>query len=201
LPCWLNPASKDFWEVGAWIVAIVGGLIAAYKAIQEMRLSREQRERELAWNQAREVAALLDHLDANPKAKAACLMLDWTQREYKLPSGEWVSISQEETLRALRTSDTKFTEVEAYIRDCFDAVFDYLERVNRAIEVGLVKETDLSAPLGYYVNIMARRWRVFSDFMTRYHFDGAVRFACRMPEWNRAAIGENGNEKEKRNNS
>jgi hypothetical protein len=45
----MNPIAKDLLQILALAVAIVGGLIAAFKALDETRENRRQRVRELRW--------------------------------------------------------------------------------------------------------------------------------------------------------
>jgi hypothetical protein len=182
LPDWLHPQSKDFWQVAAWIVAIIGGLIAAFKAIHEMRLSRIQRERELAWSRSKEAAALLDRLLADPLARAAAVMLDWSGRVYALPSGEKVRLERPQVLNALRIRNMRFTPAEGFVRDCFDAFFGHIERMENATEVELVAQHDLKS-LGYYAKKMAKNRAVFVTFLKEYDYQKVLAFLDRTPEW------------------
>ena len=43
----MDSNTKDIIQVAAWLTATIGGLIAAFKAIIEMRHNREQRKKEL----------------------------------------------------------------------------------------------------------------------------------------------------------
>ncbi len=176
------PFSEGPWQVGTSIVAIIGGLIAAFKAVQEMGLARRQREREFAWNQAKECAALLSQLDSSA-ASSALLMLDWSNRAYTLASGDVVLINAEQVHRALRTTALNLTATEGFIRDRFDALFGLFERVERAIQVGLVREEDLLSSLGYYIKKMAEAQDTFENFMATYGYRQALQFAARLPAW------------------
>jgi hypothetical protein len=183
MPGWLSPRLAEFWQVAAWMVAIIGGLVAAFKAVAEMRLSRLQKDRDLAWNQAKEATLMIDRLSLDPQAKAAILMLDWTIREYTLPSGRTAVISREEVADALRIEDLIFTHKEGYVRECFDALFNQIDRIENAIEVGLVRESDMLSFLEYYFEVMAKHHDIFSDFMNYYEYRGTINFALRVSTW------------------
>lgn len=45
----VNATTKDIIQIVVWVVAIVGGLIAAFKAVHEMRQTRQVRAQELRW--------------------------------------------------------------------------------------------------------------------------------------------------------
>jgi hypothetical protein len=63
----------------------VGGVVAAFKSITEMKETRLQRARDLrrlSWR----MNELLDDFFGNERANDALLMLDWSGREHHLSS-------------------------------------------------------------------------------------------------------------------
>src|SRR5688500_14065605 len=100
---------KDIFQVAAWIVAVIGGLIAAGKAISELRNSTQQKKRDLRWRQAEMAKQLLDELFGNLEARAALKMLDWDGLNYKTPDGGTTQpITHEIRRDSLRTENTIF---------------------------------------------------------------------------------------------
>src|SRR5438067_8584065 len=73
----VNPYWKDVFQIGSWIVAIGGSLVAAARAIDESRANREQRKRELRWRQAQAATDLVGKMLDDSLAWDAMTMLDW----------------------------------------------------------------------------------------------------------------------------
>jgi len=197
--------STETWKAASEAVAVVGGLIAAFKAVNEMRLSRLQRARDLAWAQAKEATAIFDHMFADPQASNALRMLDYSSREYQLPDGKRETVTIDEVERALRTSDAPgarellLTPTEGYIRDCFDSFLGYLDRAETSIEVDLVREADMLACLEYYLVRMAARRKTFESFMKTYGYERPLNIAMRTAAWRTGkgvTRGEKGSEVE-----
>src|SRR5436309_15186066 len=80
----VDPYWKDVFQIGAWVVAIGGGLVAAARAIDESRANREQRKRELRWRQAQAGTELVGKMLEDYRSWNAMIMLDWDYREYAL---------------------------------------------------------------------------------------------------------------------
>jgi hypothetical protein len=130
------------------------------------------------WKKAEIILGLIDSFKSNPEIRAACLMLDWDQREIQLEGRTKLSFSNEMLISALRIiwmdvdkqipldavrsdsnsqrgSDNGFTSDEALIRDCFDAFFDYFDKVNAFRRSALVKWKDLSYFV-YWLNLVCK---------------------------------------------
>jgi hypothetical protein len=78
---------KDWFQVGAWFVAIIGGLIAASKAVTEARRSNAQRREDMRWKRAEMAKTCLDEIFGDRLSSAAMKMLDWNNLTYDLPNG------------------------------------------------------------------------------------------------------------------
>ena len=48
----MDPFWKDAVEMFFWLVASVGGVVAAFRGLHQMRLNRDQRAEELRWQRA-----------------------------------------------------------------------------------------------------------------------------------------------------
>lgn len=175
---------KDMVQVLTWIVAAVGGVIAAWRALVEMRRNREQRAEELRWRQAREAKEIIASLEEDRRARCAMTMLDWPGgRPFRVRDDAEERIAKDDWLPALRTENVTFTKTETFVRDCFDGFLDKLEHVNNYITIGLVNFSDVETPLGYYVKLMANDRQTIESFMKSYGYTGAIEFCKRFPCW------------------
>ncbi|MFQ6029289.1 MAG: hypothetical protein ACE5Q6_17575 [Dehalococcoidia bacterium] len=174
---------KDWAQIVAWLVASVGGVMAAFRAVVEMRRAREQRDEDLRWRQAREAKGLMDEMEGDSWASNAMQMLDWTGREYEIAEGKRAIIDTDTMRAALRTHPETFNDVEVYIRDCFDHFFDWLEQLEHFVAISLVRFEDLEDGVDYYVERLAWSPQVYQEFMRTYHYDKALRFLDRFPAW------------------
>jgi hypothetical protein len=191
---WLDFHRKDFWEVLAHIAAVVGGLFAAFKWLHEYRETRVQRQRELAWDQAKALRELIEAIYNEPQARDALLMLDYTKREYEVKPGESVKITHQDVEQGLRTKNLAFPAPEAYVRDCFDSLFRRLEDIEYAVEIGLVREDHVSHAINYFFWRMARYRSVLQPFLDAYGYTNVLRLLDRSPHWKSALLGTAGRE-------
>jgi hypothetical protein len=110
----ISSAWKDWLQVLAWGAAVLGGGVALFKARHEVVQNREQRQRELRWEQARAAKELLDEMLSDEGTDAALTMLDWEGREYEVAPNVMKLINGEDRLAALRVTNLKFIDVEAF---------------------------------------------------------------------------------------
>lgn len=197
----LDPFWKDVAQTGAWSVAIVGGLIAAAKAIHESRLNREQRDRaldearearaqrnrDLRWRQAQVGTELVDKALNDPQAWDAAQMIDWEDREFKISDGTRVTVTLDDVARALRPYRDKCDLKDAYIREAFDALFYRYSSFERALNIDLVTFDDVATPAQYYIREMSKRRSVYEAYMSTFGFAAALRFANRFESWKAAS--------------
>ena len=186
-------------QVGSWTVAIIGGLIASFKAIDESRLNRKQRERELEesreareqrarelrWRQAQIGTELVDKIDNDAQAWAATQMIDWEEREFKIGDVP-VIITIDDVIRALRPYRDKCDKKDTFIRESFDALFYRYSSLERALSIDLVTFVDVSTPAEYYIGEMAKRRKTYGDYMKAFGFSTTLRFVDRFESWRSA---------------
>jgi len=182
---------KDAFQIGAWVVAIVGGLVAASKALTELRRSNEQRREDMRWKQAEMAKKCLDEMRSNSLAQAAMKMLDWSGLTYDLPSGGQTGPIDHKTRRsALRTANTVFNpgDPDPFIRHSFDALFDNFERLEHFVRINLIKFEDVEQPLSYYVAKLAgpEERPLIGSYLLTYGFQSAQDFLNRFPQWRAA---------------
>ncbi len=165
---------KDFFQVAAWAVAVVGGLIAAFIAIAQWRKDHR-------WKQAEIAKTCLDEIRSDALSHAAIRMLDWTGLSFDLPGGDKTpQISHEQRRSALRTVNTVFPPGDPgpFVRDAFDALFDRFERLEHFIRIKLIRFEDVEPPLKYYVGKLAApdEREVTNAFLDAYGFELAASF-------------------------
>jgi hypothetical protein len=178
---------KEIFQVAAWSVAVIGGLIAAGKAISELRDSTQQKKRDLRWRQAEMAKQLLDELFGSLEARAALKMLDWDGLPYKTPDGGTTQpITHKIRRDSLRTQDPVFRPGEdgPFIRDAYDALFDSFERLEHFIRIELIQFEDVAPVLRYYVSKMWQddERKVVKSFLDAYGFARASDFLNRFQE-------------------
>jgi hypothetical protein len=177
---------KDVFQILFWIVAIVGGLIAAFKAIAESR-------RNLRWKQAEMAKTCLDEIWDDQLAFAALRMLDWTGLSFPLPDdgGNMSQISHEQRRASLRVVNTEFPPGDPgpFIRDAYDRLFDAFERLEHFIRIKLIRFEDVEPRLRYYVGKLgtADERPVAEAFLNAYDSKLALCFLERFGSWNPAA--------------
>lgn len=187
----LDPFLKDVIQVLSWITAIVAGIVAAFKALHEMRETRKLRVQELRWKKAHLGREVLVKFMEKGHVRDALKMLDWSGREYEVMPGQKVRINSDDMLGALRphTAADHFTAMEAYVRDCFDALFEGLEIFEHYLRTDLLDFRDIEFPLDYYVCKLADRREVMVKFMRAYSYELAVAFLGRFPVYAKSPDG------------
>jgi len=177
---------KDWIQICVWVVGIAGGLVAAAKAIAEMRRSNLERFEDMRWRRAEMARKCLDEMLGDRLICAALKMLDWSGLTYDIPDvGKSSAITDDQRRLALRTTDTIFQGDEPFIRHAFDALFDAFERIEHFLNIQLVVFDDVREPLAYYVGKLSRpeEYDVTRLFLETYHFQAAHHFLDRFPEW------------------
>ncbi len=181
----MSAAAPDPWtsyqitQAVSWSIAGVVGAVTAWKAIVEMRRSREQSERELRWRKAKEAKAVIEEISRHQGVATALRMVDWDGRIYVFPDGTRASVTHKEMVHALRLAGP-YTHKEAFVRDCFDDLFDAVSRVEGMLESGLLEFDDIRQFFAYYVARMRAHGAVFDNFISAYGFEAAEHFLGRF---------------------
>jgi hypothetical protein len=168
--------------------AIVFGLITAWRAVREMKQSREQRDRalaaeqkELRWRQARVGTEVVEKMLEDREVDDALNMIDWDSRSYKI-DGQDVVVTADDLGAALVGRRGVFIRKQLFVRDVFDELFYYMGRLERMVALELTTFEDVTMPLDYYIELMARRQDVFGGYMRAFH-PTALKFVERFPAW------------------
>src|SRR4051812_8525169 len=170
----MDPAYKDAIQVVAWLAAALSAAIGAF----QLRQSRIWRRTELAKQTVEEIWA-------DSKCKDAMTMVDWSNREYVLDSGENVRITKDEVRAALRTpaKDAIFSKKEVFIRDCFDSLLDALQQIEHYAKSNLIQFKDVEYPLEYTVVELCAFREELKNYVSAYGMHGAGDFLERYPCW------------------
>jgi hypothetical protein len=171
-------------QVTGWLVAILGGLIAAFKAIHETTEGRRLRASELRWKKAQLAREILESLRTR-RFRDATLMLDWTGRDYGSGSNERVTVFWEDLPGALRVWNKEdpisFNEKEVYVRDCFDDLFDAMNSLEHYLQTGLLDFADVQFPMEYHVDNLRYHWNAVEKYISHYGNKLASQFIQRFP--------------------
>jgi hypothetical protein len=181
----LSTNIKDWLQAVAWVATAAGIIIAAVKLWTELRMTREQRERDLRWKQAEAGKSLNDEMLEDPRAWLALQMLDYPGRTFELlPSKKSATVTYNDLRLALdpstETSDDKVLD----IRDCFDSFFYYLAAFQHHIQNTLILPTDVAFPMEYYVRLLARLRPQVDAYLTHYGLTRSKDFLATFPVWN-----------------
>lgn len=131
-------SSLDWWSLAIQIVGYTG---AGFAFLVGLR----QYQRAQTYQKAEVLLKLIDSFEEDPKIDAACQMIDWDAREVQLSEAATFHFSNGMLVQALRVPkmDEGFTAEESYIRDCFDAFFDYFHKVHAFWKSDIVSFEDL----------------------------------------------------------
>lgn len=190
---------KDWFQVVGGTVAIIGGSIAALKAIHEMRENRKQRQIEFCWKRVNAAKELLTDIHKHEFASQAVTMLDWyaAHHEYQLPSGERKVITWQMILDTLGKEQAECeSDIEIFIRDCFDWFFYLVDRMEHYISAQLIDRSDVEMAFYSYAHFLDSNWLVFSGFIECHRYILAKRFFEKLTD-NRPKVTAN-TEKPKR---
>lgn len=160
-------------------VGVVGGLIAGFKAVSEMKLNRMQREREHRWKQTGEAKAFLAAIKNDYKSSSALYMLDWSGRHYNISNDEKAAVLFEDVDNGLRVEDLQFSKKEGFIRDCFDDLYEKFGLIEHFIRHGFIEFADVEAPLAYYIKKIVNNEHHIR-FINEYGYHLALGFITRF---------------------
>jgi hypothetical protein len=167
----LSPLIKDVVDVISKLVAVIGGIAAAWLGLINAWNSLRQRKEEHRWRQRNAAREHWNAYLADQKFKDALKMLDWNGRTYRDDNQAQLTISTQEVQAALRGDTGAFSPKEAFVRDCFDELFTNLEHLESAISTGAIQPEDVSPFLEYYLKRLSDRWPMFNDFVKAFGYD------------------------------
>ena len=136
------------------------------------------------WKRSEFASRQVEKLGGDETISLAARALEWKNREFPLPnkytemySGKVFKHDYEILNGALipETKKVNFSKEEVVYQDIYDYYFDYLERVNHYIEIGLFSTKDVET-LCYWVRLIDRPKPYykgsFESYLKEYEFDG-----------------------------
>lgn len=169
-------AWREWLQLALVFIGVGGGLIAAVKALFDFREN-------LLWKRANAAREFVTEIHEHPRASIAVLMMDWAdgKHDYEIKKGVTETISYEEILAALNKKQIDcIDEKERFIRDCFDWFFYLVGRIERYLEIKLMKFEDVEPIFRPYARIITGEHApAYRRFMRLHEYDSALRF------WNR----------------
>lgn len=168
-------------EIREWIdlgIKFAGGIVAvlvARKGLKEYRENRELRAQDFRWKQTKAAKELSDEMLDDEESKNATLMLDSKSRDYTF-NGETFRIDIKVVKKALRIDNNHPNKEERYIRDAFDSLFYYTEKIEQFLQNGLFTLDDIRFPLEYYLNMIGTQglWPEVSDYLRLCNFNQTI---------------------------
>jgi hypothetical protein len=183
----MDANAKDWFELSAWLLAIVGGTAGLINLVAEARRSRRQRERELRWRKASAANELLSAFYGDAVFRDAMMMLDWDGRPFEIAPGTKEPIARDDIWAALARPPVPFTDKNRFIRTAMDRMFEAFDRIGHSISIGVIIHEDIKYALEYYVRVLAQNRSLVETYMTERGFDQALVFFEQCKAWNPAA--------------
>lgn len=188
-----GPGSPKWTEIAIFFAALATIIVGSCTAAVALRTYKSAQD----WKRAEFLYHHVKQAESDLLVQDAMLMLDWTNRYYRLPNhitGETTSIRVTDEILALALSTKTpfdYGDVELAIRDRFDAWFWYIERLGHYVELGVVDSTSVSFFLKYWMkqmsfdqdklpprdNVVAAIWE-FADY---YDYHACRQIASRFP--------------------
>jgi hypothetical protein len=181
-PLFFQPVASGTWrdtlQLALVFIGVVGGLIAAVKALYDFRES-------LLWKRANAAREFLTEIHQHARASAAVMMMDWyeSEHEYKLKpeDDKPVEISYDDVLAALKKEQKdcrgSASERDRFIRDCFDWFFYFVGRIERYMEIKLMKFEDVEPIFRPYARIInGEHAPIYQRFMRLHEYESALQF-------------------------
>jgi hypothetical protein len=110
-------------------------------------------------------------------------MLDSNERMYQIGPQSTVLITAADMLDALRVPEPPQSPTYDFIRDAFDTLYYYVDRLEHFIQVGLTSFEDISSPLDYYVDYLAEDKDLHASYIALTRYTRVRKFLERFDNW------------------
>lgn len=128
----------------------------AEDTVQRAAAVAEQKKANL-WKRREYVAKTVADLETNASNRFAMTLLDYNARRMKLPGSDILQrFDDDDLVLALAPIDVRgrYSQKETAIRDCFDSLFNALDRLGVMVEAGLLEWDDLYPYIGYWLELL-----------------------------------------------
>lgn len=209
IPHWFTHDNQKWIEFLLKLAAGAGAVVAYVVGLKQYRKSQ-------SWQKATFLATIINEFEANPRILAVKCMLDWDDGKIQLEPNVWFDFENETFCSALRAPTTgeevSFSATEDGIRDDLDVFFDFFEKVESYVSIGLLRFKDLNyfyywfealRSMDTWKNIECKR--ALDHFLHTYQFFGVERLLAQYtrtvpvppPGFPRERRGKNSPEAEK----
>jgi hypothetical protein len=184
---------KIWVDVAVGSLTLVAAPFAAYRGLEEWRRATEQRreelllrQREFRHKQATFARELVKDIFDDKKARAALKMLDWLYEVYVDEDEQEHEIRRAEVQSALRVTQSvlqgneTLSEKDVFIRNCFEALYNYLEQLENLIDLQVVNFEDIGTVFRYYMTRALRPDVAHLSFLDFYDYPRAKKFLLRF---------------------
>ena len=169
-----NKGGPSLWQVINWQTTILFGFIASILSLFQAIFNSVQKFKELRWNKAQLATTLTDSVYNDILAHDALKMIDGSKKVF---SDKNFRIDFTDVKNALLENDQFGKSI--YIRECFDTLFYYFERIEHSIKVGVVKIEDINAYFAYYLVQIKSKSEVLIQYAEAIKYENAVDFMSR----------------------
>ncbi len=136
--------AKILIEALALVLALAGSITALV-----------QWRRDQSWKKAEKLDSMFKEFESSRLIQIACRVLDWKRGKFSFPDGETFVFEHADVEKSLAVHDDDkemtFTLTQARMRDAYDAILSFFERLESAIDTGLVDEHQAIGLFGYWV--------------------------------------------------
>jgi len=113
-----------------------------------------QWRRDQAWKRTEKLDSMYKEFESSRLIQIACRILDWSRGNFKFPDGEEFRFNQEDVKKSLVVhgdEELTFTSTQTRMRDAYDALLAFFERLESAIDGGLINQSSAITLFGYWI--------------------------------------------------
>uniref|UniRef100_B0T9C4 Uncharacterized protein n=1 Tax=Caulobacter sp. (strain K31) TaxID=366602 RepID=B0T9C4_CAUSK len=181
---WLT-AAGDAAKLLTFTLAVPAAILALYnhrRGLDQQTKAVAQQAASDLWKRREYVAKATAELEADPSNRFAMSLLDYNARRLKLPGSDVLErFDEDDIVLALAPKAVRgqYKLTETAIRDCFDSLFNALDRLGVMLETGLLTWEDLYPYIGYWLELLEPAPRERSDafgaairlYVENFHFE------------------------------
>jgi hypothetical protein len=176
----------------SWIVGTIIGSIVAVLAALNLYITYRFKRKDYKWQRLQKAESLIDTLYDNKYAHSALRLSDGSLtiltllEEFNTEQRDKVYVTKNDVESALKNpigqdEDVAMAETICF---CFDELFYNFDRIERYIEAGLIKFTDVKKPFDYYMDFLNRDMSLYKFYIDKIKYSKADDFIERFKKNN-----------------
>jgi hypothetical protein len=173
-PIPIDNQNQGIWKIYSLNFAIISGTIATFLALGQSIWNIIQRQIDLRWKKAELARSFTDIIYDDKLSHDALQMLDEVKKPF---SEEKFDININDIYSGLK-SDLEGKDF--YIRECFDSLLYYLERIEHSIELEVIKFEDVKSYCEYYVTAIQKHEDLLFYYCNLIRYKKAINFINRF---------------------